>query len=207
MTPEFLADQIERSRANLGLETIDVFYLHNPETQLGFVPRSEFDARIRRAFQGLEQAVAAGKIRYYGTATWNGYRVKPDAADALNLTRLIEIAREAGGDGHHFRFIQLPFNLGMVEAFVQGSGLLETAQRAGIAVVASASLLQGRLASNLPDALAEKITGPRNRRPARHSVHALDARHHRRPGWHEQDRARCREPGRASRRAAVPRSV
>ena len=47
----------------------------------------------------------------------------------------------------------------MVEAFVQGSGLLETAQRAGIAVVASASLLQGRLASNLPDTLAEKITG------------------------------------------------
>ena len=98
MTPEFLADQIERSRANLGLETIDVFYLHNPETQLGFVPRSEFEARIRRAYQGLEQAVAAGKIRYYGTATWNGYRVKPDAADALDLTRLIEIAHEAGGD-------------------------------------------------------------------------------------------------------------
>jgi aryl-alcohol dehydrogenase-like predicted oxidoreductase len=157
MTPEFLDDQIDRSRANLGVETIDVFYLHNPETQLGFVPRSEFDARIRRAFVKLEELVAAGKIRYYGTATWNGYRVKPDAADALNLTRLIEIAREVGGDGHHFRFIQLPFNLGMVEAFVQGDGLLETAQRAGIAVVASASLLQGRLASNLPEVLAEKI--------------------------------------------------
>jgi len=153
MTPEFLADQIERSRANLGLETIDVFYLHNPETQLGFVPRSEFEARILRAFQGLEEAVKAGKIRYYGTATWNGYRVRPDAADALNLTRLIEIAHEAAGDRHHFRFIQLPFNLGMVE----GSGLLETAERAGIAVVASASLLQGRLASNLPEVLAEKI--------------------------------------------------
>ena len=153
MTPEFLADQMERSRANLGLATIDVFYLHNPETQLGFVPRSEFDSRIRRAFQGLEQAAAAGKIRSYGTATWNGFRVKPDAADALNLTRLIEIAREVAGDGHHFRFIQLPFNLGMLE----GGGLLETAQRAGIAVVASASLLQGRLASNLPEVLAEKI--------------------------------------------------
>jgi aryl-alcohol dehydrogenase-like predicted oxidoreductase len=153
MTPEFLADQIERSRINLGLETIDVFYLHNPETQLGFVLRSEFDARIRRALEALEEAVQAGKIRYYGTATWNGYRVKPDAADALNLARLIEIAHEVGGGSHHFRFIQLPFNLGMVEA----SGLLETAQRARIAVVASASLLQGRLASDLPEVLAEKI--------------------------------------------------
>ncbi|MBI2681036.1 MAG: aldo/keto reductase [Candidatus Solibacter usitatus] len=157
MTPEFLADQIDRSRANLGLETIDVFYLHNPETQLGFVPRSEFDASIRRAFVELEASVTAGKIRYYGTATWNGYRVKPDAADALHLTRLIEIARDVAGDSHHFRFIQLPFNLGMVEALVQGGGLLETAERAGISVIASASLLQGRLASNLPEVLAEKI--------------------------------------------------
>ena len=36
MAPDFLADQIDRSRANLGVDTIDVFYLHNPETQLGF---------------------------------------------------------------------------------------------------------------------------------------------------------------------------
>ena len=30
MAPRFLADQLERSRRNLGLETIDVFYVHNP---------------------------------------------------------------------------------------------------------------------------------------------------------------------------------
>ncbi len=34
MTPRYLADQLERSRRNLGVECIDVFYLHNPETQL-----------------------------------------------------------------------------------------------------------------------------------------------------------------------------
>jgi len=28
-----LADQIDRSLRNLDLETIDVFYVHNPETQ------------------------------------------------------------------------------------------------------------------------------------------------------------------------------
>src|SRR5688500_15464921 len=33
MTPGYLRDQLERSRTNLGLDTIDVFYLHNPETQ------------------------------------------------------------------------------------------------------------------------------------------------------------------------------
>src|SRR5215475_11387898 len=46
MDPDFLEDQADRSRANLGVETVDVLYLHNPETQLGFVTREELDERI-----------------------------------------------------------------------------------------------------------------------------------------------------------------
>lgn len=154
---DFLADQIERSRANLGLATIDIFYLHNPETQLGFLSREEFDNRIRLAFVKLEQLVADGKIRHYGTATWDGYRKPAGARDALNLGRLIEIAAEAGGSSHHFRFIQLPFNLAMPEAFA--NGVLELAAKSGIAVVASATLLQARLSRDLPQPLAEKLPG------------------------------------------------
>ena len=157
MEAGFLADQIERSRINLGLGTIDIFYLHNPETQLGFISREEFDDRIRLAFLKLEQMVAEGKIRYYGTATWDGYRKPAGARDALNLARLLEIAAEAGGRSHHFRFIQLPFNLAMPEAFT--NGVLELAAKSGITVVASATLLQARLSRELPQALAEKLPG------------------------------------------------
>src|SRR5687768_18153718 len=46
MAPAFLADQLERSRRNLGVETIDVFYLHNPETQFGFIDQEEFYRRM-----------------------------------------------------------------------------------------------------------------------------------------------------------------
>src|ERR1022692_327737 len=70
MDADFLADQIDRSRANLGVDTIDVFYLHNPETQLGFLSPEEFDAALRRAFGRLEQLVGENKIRWYGAATW-----------------------------------------------------------------------------------------------------------------------------------------
>jgi aryl-alcohol dehydrogenase-like predicted oxidoreductase len=154
---DFLADQLDRSRANLGLGTIDIFYLHNPETQLGFISREEFDQRIRLAFLKLEQMVADGKIRYYGTATWGGYRIHAGARDALNLARFLELAAEAGGRAHHFRFIQLPFNLAMPEAFT--NGVLELAVKSGITVVASAALLQGRLSRDLPQALAEKLPG------------------------------------------------
>lgn len=158
MAPDFLADQIDRSRANLGIETIDVFYLHNPETQIGFVSREDFLARIRAAFARLERLAAEGLIRYYGTATWDGYR----KAGSLDLRELLEIARQEGGPEHHFRFIQLPFNLGMVEAFVTKPGqasLLEVAAEAGVSVVASATLLQASLAKNMPEAVADLLPG------------------------------------------------
>lgn len=157
MQPDFLADQIDRSRANLGLDTIDIFYLHNPETQLGFIGREEFEGRMRRACAKLEALVDAGRIRWYGTATWDGYRRPQGARDALDLGRLAGIAAAEGGPEHHFRFIQLPFNLAMPEAFT--TGVLERAAQLGISVVASASLLQARLSRDLPAALAEKLPG------------------------------------------------
>src|SRR5215472_851611 len=64
IAPDFLEDQIERSRSNMRVDTIDVFYLHNPETQLGFLDRDGFDRRIRFAFACLEEQVARGRIRW-----------------------------------------------------------------------------------------------------------------------------------------------
>jgi aryl-alcohol dehydrogenase-like predicted oxidoreductase len=150
MDPDFLADQIDRSRANLGLDTIDVFYLHNPETQLGFLTRDEFDERLLRAFGRLEQLAAGQKIRWYGAATWDGFR-----KGALSLPRMAELAVEAGGPEHHFRFIQLPFNLGMVEAYVgKPESVLQAASRLGVAAIASATLSQGQALEHIPEALA-----------------------------------------------------
>jgi len=156
MAPDFLADQIERSRANLGVDTIDVFYLHNPEMQLGFVRREEFEARIRRAFARLEQLADAQKIRWYGAATWDGFR-KPGQ---LSLPRLAGIAADVGGPNHRFRFIQLPFNLGMVEAYVgQPESVLQQAARLGVAVVASASLMQAKVLEQMPEAVTGLLPG------------------------------------------------
>ena len=156
MQPDFLADQIDRSRVNLGLETLDVFYLHNPETQLGFMNRSEFDERIRLAFRKLEELVAGGKIRCYGTATWEGYRRPRGARDALDLARLAELASIEGGARHHFRFIQLPFNLAMPEAFT--NDVLDTAAQLGLQSC-QCFTLASPARHDLPPALAEKFPG------------------------------------------------
>ena len=166
MAPSYLKNQIERSRRNLGIETIDVFYIHNPEQQLGEVSHDTFHDRLRRAFAGLEEEVAANKIRVYGTATWNGYRQDRAAADYLDIAQIAAIAREVGGEGHHFRAIQLPFNLGLPEAFAKENqkvgarqvSLLTAARELGIAVIASASLLQGKLTGRLPEFVRERMS-------------------------------------------------
>jgi aryl-alcohol dehydrogenase-like predicted oxidoreductase len=167
MTPRYLADQIERSRRNVGVETLDVYYLHNPEIQLTEVDRGEFLARIRAAFQLLESAVTEGKIGVYGTATWNGYRQPPTAREYLSLAELVAAAREVAGEGHHFRVIQLPYNLAMPEAFTLGNqavdgdtvSLLEAARRLGIYVMTSASIYQGQLTRRLPAVLGRVLPG------------------------------------------------
>jgi aryl-alcohol dehydrogenase-like predicted oxidoreductase len=158
MAPKFLANQLERSRHNLGLACIDVFYLHNPETQLSEVSPEEFRRRIRGAFAFLESAVAQQKIAAYGLATWNAFREDKTSPTYLSLDEMASIAREIAGDAHHFRFAQLPFNLAMPQALtkanqlVQGKTLatVQAARPLGITLVASASLLQAKLTRQLP---------------------------------------------------------
>jgi len=158
MTPRYLADQLDRSLANLGVECVDVFYLHNPETQLDEISAEEFRRRITDAFEFFESAVAAGKIGAYGLATWIAFREDPKKTGYLSLAAMEEIAREAGGQDHHFRFVQLPLNLAMPEALVRANQIVtgktmatvQAARALGITLVTSAALLQGQLTQNLP---------------------------------------------------------
>jgi aryl-alcohol dehydrogenase-like predicted oxidoreductase len=147
MKPAYLQNQLDQSLRNLGVNTVDVYYIHNPESQLGSVSETEFYDRLQRAFELLEQNRSDGKLRYYGVATWNGFRADPSSDQHHSLARMVQLAREAAGEGHGFRFIQLPFNLAMPEAF----SVAQDAVDLGVTVVASASMLQARLARGLPD--------------------------------------------------------
>ena len=51
MTPKYIGTMLELSRRNLNLETIDIYYIHNPETQLEAVDRKEFLKRISDDFR------------------------------------------------------------------------------------------------------------------------------------------------------------
>jgi aryl-alcohol dehydrogenase-like predicted oxidoreductase len=163
ISPSFLSHQLAQSRTNLRVQSIDLYYLHNPEEQLLGVDRTTFLARLRAAFTLLEERADRGEIGGYGCATWLGFRVGPEHRQHLTLAELVAVAREIAGPTHHFRAVQLPVNLAMPEAArtpTQPLGrklvsLLEAADALGVAVVASAPLMQGRLASGLPAEVRE----------------------------------------------------
>ena len=167
MTPAYLENQLEQSLQNLNVDKIDIYYLHNPETQLQEVSQSEFYHRIQLAFEFLEKKASDGKIAFYGTSTWNGYRQMSNTRDFLDLTDLVKIAKSLAGESHHFRFIQLPYNLAMPEAFTitnqtiddEKHCVLEAAKHYGLTVMSSASILQSRLAHNLPKELKVHFPG------------------------------------------------
>lgn len=164
--PAYLRHQIGASLANLDLESIDLYYLHNPETQLPVLGVDPFYLRLTQAFEELEKNVAEGKIRYYGMATWTAFREPQGVSENISLPRVVETARLVGGEGHHFKAIQLPYNLAMLEAIAihgqrhadKNLPIFPIASDLGISVMTSAPLLQSQLL-NLPSSLTAKIPG------------------------------------------------
>lgn len=165
LAPRFLAHQLARSRANLGVQKVDLYYLHHPEQQREARGATAFRSVLREAVEMLETKVAAGEIGAWGVATWEGLRVPPDHPRHLPIAEVVAVAREVAGQSHHLRAVQMPINLAMPEAvrlptqeLVPGGArvpALQACAELGLAVVASAPLLSGRLTSGLPPALAE----------------------------------------------------
>jgi aryl-alcohol dehydrogenase-like predicted oxidoreductase len=164
----FLRDQIARSRANLGLETLDLYYLHNVESQLAEVDRATFRARLLAAIGVLEEEAAAGRIAAWGLATWDGFRAPPEHPEHLSMADTRAAAEDVAGPGHHFRAVQLPSNLGMAQGVLYRSQQTDAgrlpafpaAAALGLAAFGSASISQGRLALvDFPEAVVDAFPG------------------------------------------------
>ena len=165
MTPHYLQNQLDRSLRNINISCADVYYVHNPESQLSAVSPDEFWKRLGAAFEFLEKSVADGKIKHYGVATWNGFRAEPDTKGYHSLEQMVDTAKAIAGDDNHFRFIQLPLNLAMPEAlFFQNQKVrddylsaLQAAEAFNITTIASGSILQGQVARGLPKAIRDSL--------------------------------------------------
>jgi uncharacterized protein len=144
MHPAFLEDQLARSLDRLGLRTLDVCLLHNPEYFLSDAAhaagaaldetREEFYRRLTEAFRFFETRVAAGTLRWYGVSS-NTVAHPLDDPEATSLARMLAAAEAAGGPRHHFGVLQLPMNL------FEAGGVLESNSPADAPAAARRSVL------------------------------------------------------------------
>ncbi len=152
-----------KSLENLQTDYIDICFLHNPEEQLNFFSRETFYSKLRECFELLEEKVSQEKLKYYGLATWSGFRVSPSSKIHLDLEKILSIAQEVAGKDHHLRFIQLPYNLGMPEAFTMKNqklgntmvSTLEACQAYNLYVYTSASIYQRNVIGRVPQKLKD----------------------------------------------------
>ena len=156
MTTAYLSDQLDRSLKNLDLECIDLMYLHNGiEGQIKDISKDEFLEKLNSVFELYEQKRDEGKIKFYGMATWECFRVKDNDPQHLSLEDIVEMAKKIGGDNHGFKFIQLPYNMNYDQALLAKNqiiqnkpvSILESAATLGIGVFTSVPFMQGRLLS------------------------------------------------------------
>jgi aryl-alcohol dehydrogenase-like predicted oxidoreductase len=159
LTPRFVADQVERSRDNLGLDTIDLYLLEDPELLLAARGPSDFKKELARLFETLESAVARGAIASYGLSTWHGLLVPYGERGHLSMFELLETAIDVGGAEHHLRGVALPYSVALGEAKglasqfgpeARPANLFETLRDTGTAVFTAAPLVHGRAARGMP---------------------------------------------------------
>jgi len=162
MAIPYLEDQLERSLKNLGLETIDLMYLHNAvEGQINDISKDDFIKKLKMVFEFYEEKRKQGKIKFYGMATWECFRVSSDNPQYLSLQDTVDLAEQVGGKNHGFRFIQLPYNMHYDQALLKrnqtldgnDASVLEVALKLNIGVFTSVPFMQGRLLA--PGALPE----------------------------------------------------
>ena len=154
MTIPFLENQLRTSLKNLGMDCIDLMYLHNAaEGQLQDISKEQFMKNLKLVFEFYEKQRKEGTIKHYGMATWDCFRVPKENPQHLMLSDVLKLAREAGGNENGFRFIQLPYNMYLDQAWtiqnqtVNGkeTSILGASKNLGIGVFSSVPLMQAKL--------------------------------------------------------------
>jgi len=108
---------------------------------------------LKGVFEFYEKKRKEGKIRFYGMATRECIRTTPENPLLLQLAEVKDLAVQAGGKEHGFRFIQFPFILMLDQAYLtknhnvggKTESVLEAAQEFNLGVFTSVPIMQGKL--------------------------------------------------------------
>lgn len=161
LTPKFVDFSFEKSLQYLGVDAIDIYYVHNIEMQFGQMTNEQIFDNTKEIFNVLEQKVKDGKLSYYGLAGWNGLLNEPNNPEYISLKNVVDLA------GSGFKFLQVPFNLAKTHAYsvknqeIDGEmyTLFEAAQKLGLHVITSSSFLQTNLFKRPFNQAVSKLLG------------------------------------------------
>lgn len=178
LTPAHIAAQLAQARDALGLDTLDLFLVDQPEVQVAARGKEAMHRALEAVFVQLERAVDAGEIAGYGISSFAALRVETDAPEFQSLAALLGMAGRAaqalrGAQAkHHLRAVQLPFNPAMTEGFTrfsQATGMgnvaspVQAAHQLRLYTMASHTLGKGAFAREDPLAALPGLANPAQR--------------------------------------------
>ncbi|KAF8622385.1 hypothetical protein AX15_007039 [Amanita polypyramis BW_CC] len=123
-TPEYVKSAFERSRQRLGVETVDLYYLH----------RADKNVPIERTVAAMAELVKAGKVKYLG--------LSEISASALRRAHAV----------HPIAAVQMEYSPFSLDIEDEKIALLKTCRELGIATVAYSPLGRGILTGQIKSA-------------------------------------------------------
>ncbi len=140
MSVDFIEWSFEESLRRLGVGGVDIFYVHNPEFELGIVAYDELVGKFGAISKMLEAKRKEGKLGGYGIASWNGFLNEPSNMEYLSLADFVAASR-------------VPYNPAKPHGYIfanQKIGgeympAIYAAKKLGLDVITSSSLLQMNL--------------------------------------------------------------
>ncbi len=152
LNPDFFDIALQLSLQNLGIDMLDIHYIHIPEITRAKLTDAEFYERIAKLFAWYEDKVAEGKIRYYGLALELCAMEPEEEKWYINVEKAGHIAREISNGNSHFKYIQIPYNIQYPYAATvrnqsykgENCSLVDAAHQMGLRVIGSKPLCGGK---------------------------------------------------------------
>lgn len=111
LNPCFYEIALNKSLENLGIETLDVHYIHIPEISRLRFSEKEFYEKLEKLFRWYEEKVTEGKLRFYGLAF--EFMVEEPHEDKwhIEMEMIKNLAKNASAGECHLRYILFEYNM------------------------------------------------------------------------------------------------
>lgn len=111
LNPRFFEIALNKSLQNLGVETLDLHYIHIPEISRLGLSEEEFYTRIQALFSWYESKVSEGKLRFYGIAFEFMTEEPQEAKWHIELEKIKQLAEKVSVGENHLKYILFEYNL------------------------------------------------------------------------------------------------